>query len=289
MTPSTQVGTTIAERIRDELHLFTPTERKAGHVLLANYPVVGLETVAEFARRAAVSAPTVLRFIARLGFQSYPDFQRALRDELDAQRQSPLAKARYAPELEPEAAQPFERFRDALVDNLRETFGHLPPGEFDMVVDLLSDRRRQVMAVGGRFTDVLARHLAVHLQVIRSGVHHFGGQPSTWRDRLIDMGQRDVLVVFDIRRYQDDLFGLAEAAARRGTTVILFTDQWLSPVARHAKVILSARVTVPSRWDSMAGMLGLVEALLAAVTERGWDETSRRIAAIDALKGSARS
>lgn len=277
---------TIAERIRDEMHLFTPTERKAGHVLLANYPVAGLETVAEFARRATVSAPTVLRFIARLGFSSYPDFQRALREELDKQSQSPLAKGRYGPERGAEG--PFERFRDALVDNMRETFRHLPPGEFDGLVDLFSDRKRRIATVGGRFTDVMARHLAVHLRVIRGGVGHMGGQPATWRDQLIDMGQRDVLVIFDIRRYQDDLLALAEAAARRGVSVVLFTDQWLSPVARHARFIISARVTVPSRWDSMTGMLGLVEALLAAVTERGWDETSRRIAAIDALKGSAR-
>lgn len=34
------------------------------------------------------------------------------------------------------------------------------------------------------------------------------GQESTWRDQLIDMGKRDVLVLFDIRRYLDFLFFL---------------------------------------------------------------------------------
>lgn len=286
MSASEAGDLTIAERIRDEMHRFTPTERKAGHVLLANYPVAGLETVAEFARRATVSAPTILRFIARLGFSSYPDFQRALREELDKQSQSPLAKSKYAPDRA--EVGPLERFRDTLADNLRETFRHLPAGEFEALVDLLSDHRRTIAVVGGRFSDVLARHLAVHLRVIRGGVTHMGEQPATWPDRLIDMGQRDVLVLFDIRRYQEDLLALAEAAARRGIAVVLFTDQWLSPVARHARIIISARVQVPSRWDSMTGMLGLVEALLAAITERGWDETSRRIAAIDGLKRPAR-
>ncbi|HET8726868.1 MAG TPA: RpiR family transcriptional regulator, partial [Alphaproteobacteria bacterium] len=81
---------TIAEQIRKRLHQFTNTERKAAHVLLATYPLAGLEPVAEFAVRAGVSAPTILRFVARLGIGSYPEFQRLLRDELEARLKSPL-------------------------------------------------------------------------------------------------------------------------------------------------------------------------------------------------------
>jgi DNA-binding MurR/RpiR family transcriptional regulator len=279
-------GLSIAERIRDEMHRFTPTERKAGYVLLANYPVAGLETVAEFAKRATVSAPTVLRFVARLGFAGYPEFQRGLREELDKQSQSPLAKGHFG-RVEA-AAGPLERYRDALIENIRETFRHVPAVEFDALVEAFSDRRRKIAVAGGRFTDVLARHLASHLRVIRSGVSHFDGQTSTWRDGLIDLGHRDLLVLFDIRRYQDDLLSFAEAAAQRGVTLVLFTDQWLSPIARYSRHIISARVAVPSRWDSMTGMLGIMEAILAAVTERSWDETSRRISAIDGLREKGR-
>lgn len=277
---------TIAERIRSEMHRFTPTERKAAQVLLANYPVAGLETVAEFAGRAGVSAPTVLRFVARLDFGGYPEFQRALREELDKQSQSPLAKGRYA--HLPEGDGPYERFRDGLVENLVETFRHFPESEFDAVVETLTDRRRRIHLIGGRFTDSLAVHMAAHLRVIRSGVTHLVGQASNWRDQLIDMGPRDVLVVFDIRRYQDDLHSLAEVAARRGVTVILFTDQWLSPIARFARHVLAARVQVTSRWDSLTAMIGMSEAILASATERSWDEASRRIAAIDAMKSGNR-
>lgn len=275
-------GITISERIRSEMHRFTPRERKAAQVLLANYPVAGLETVAELAGRASVSAPTVLRFVARLGFGGYPEFQRALREELDKQSQSPLAKSRYA--HEPDGEGPYERFRDELVENVVETFRRLPEAEFDALVETLTDRRRRIHVIGGRFTDSLAMHLVAHLRVIRAGVAHVGGQPGNWRDQMVDMAPRDVLVVFDIRRYQDDLAAFAEAASRRGLTVVLFTDQWLSPVARFARHVVSARVQVSSRWDSMTAILGITEALLAAATERSWDESSRRIASIEALK-----
>ncbi|WP_181707385.1 MurR/RpiR family transcriptional regulator [Chthonobacter rhizosphaerae] len=274
---------TIAERIRDDLHRFTPTERKAAHVLLANYPVAGLETTAEFAKRADVSAPTVLRFVSRLGFQSYPDFQRALREELDKQGQSPLAKKAYG-SGEAGIGGPLAAFRDGLVDNIRETFRHVPAAEFDAVVTLLADRRRPVHLIGGRFTDVLAAHMTAHLRVVRPGVGHISGQPGNWRDQAVDYGRSDVVVMFDIRRYQDDLARLAGVAAGRGATVVLMTDQWLSPIARHARHVLSARVAVPSRWDSLTAMLALSEAVLAAVTERIWPDAEQRIQAIDGLR-----
>ncbi|WP_308439835.1 MurR/RpiR family transcriptional regulator [Streptomyces zaomyceticus] len=52
----------------------SPVERRVARVLLAACPSVGLETVAAIADRAGVSAPTVLRFVACLGFAGFPDF-----------------------------------------------------------------------------------------------------------------------------------------------------------------------------------------------------------------------
>jgi DNA-binding MurR/RpiR family transcriptional regulator len=62
------------------------------------------------------------------------------------------------------------------------------------------------------------------------------------------------------------------------------TDQWLSPVARHARHIFSARVGAPSRWDSHVGLLALAEALVAAVVERRWEEVSRRLARAETMR-----
>src|SRR5690348_16396499 len=84
---------TLADRIRHEMETFTTSEKRAAHVLLSHYPFAGLETVAEFAARAGISAPSVLRFVTRLGFSGFPEFQKHLREELEARLLSPLAKA----------------------------------------------------------------------------------------------------------------------------------------------------------------------------------------------------
>ncbi|RUV37845.1 MurR/RpiR family transcriptional regulator, partial [Mesorhizobium sp. M7A.F.Ca.MR.228.00.0.0] len=75
----------IAELIADRLGTMPAGERRAAQTLIANYPMIGLKTVAEFSAAAGVSSPTILRFVARLGFQNYPEFQSSLQDELAAQ------------------------------------------------------------------------------------------------------------------------------------------------------------------------------------------------------------
>lgn len=74
----------VSERIAQKIGSFPASERRAAQALMANYPVVGLGTVAEFARAAGVSSPSVLRFVGRLGFSAYPEFQASLKEELAA-------------------------------------------------------------------------------------------------------------------------------------------------------------------------------------------------------------
>jgi len=81
----------LAEGIRRRLGECSPAERKVGRVLLAAYPSAGFETVARLAERAGVSGPTVVRFVNRLGFRGFPDFQQALREELAERTASPLS------------------------------------------------------------------------------------------------------------------------------------------------------------------------------------------------------
>jgi DNA-binding MurR/RpiR family transcriptional regulator len=275
-------GSSLAERIRHEMDAFTPSEKRAAHLLLSHYPFAGLDTVAEFASRAGISAPSALRFVTRLGFSGFPEFQKHLREELEAQLLSPLAKA--GPSDKSHGAPALSSFAEAAIANLTATVDNIAPAEFDAVVALLSDRRRHIHFTGGRFTGALARYAESHFRIVRSDVHFIESQPALWRDRMIEIGRRDVIVSYDIRRYQEDVIALSEAAAKQGATVVLLTDPWLSPIARVARHILPAHVTVPSNWDSSAGLMLLTEALVAAVTKHLWETAKPRMEAIERLR-----
>jgi DNA-binding MurR/RpiR family transcriptional regulator len=259
--------------------LLTRSEKRVAHTLLANYPLQGLETAAQFAQRAGVSTPSVLRFAARIGFTSYADFQRRLKEEVEARLQSPLAKTAAAP-----SAAPVQPFGEAVAENIVETFRHLSASDLEAVGALLADPRRPLHLLGGRFTDSLARYMTAHLRILRPNVSHIEGQRENWQDQLIDMGARDVLLLIDIRRYQPDLTDFAAAAAKQRVTTILLTDQWLSPAARVAQHILPARIAVPSAWDSSSALLAIMEALIADVMSRRWNESRKRMTLVEGLR-----
>jgi DNA-binding MurR/RpiR family transcriptional regulator len=101
------------------------------------------------------------------------------------------------------------------------------------------------------------------------------------------MGKRDVLLVFDIRRYQPSLLRLAQAASKRQAKVVLVTDQWLSPISRLATHVLPARVAVPSVWDSSVALMAIAEALLAETTEQEWEYGQKRMRELEAVRGPA--
>ena len=272
--------TSIAERIRRDLGSFTPNERRAAHRLLADYPMAGLDTVAGLGEAAGVSAPTVLRMVSKLGFPSYGSFQKALRAELTERLATPLMKGGDAALGNDRLG----RFAETIMANVRETAANVPRGEFEAVVRLLADTHRQAFILGGRFTDPLAGYLGAHLRVLRPNVRRITGGRASWFDQLLDVGKRDTVVLFDIRRYSTDLAAFAESAVGRGATVVLITDQWLSPISRVAAHVLPAHVAAPSIWDSSGGLVLIAEAILAAVARELGPKARDRLAMIEKLR-----
>lgn len=269
----------IREQVQAVLGSLPAAEKKIAHAFLANYPSIGLSTIAELAALAGASAPTVLRFVARLGFDSYPDFQRRLRADVQAQLMSPLERARSSG---PANENPALKASFAnIVGNLEATLKAVPESEFEAACELLSDPRSACCFVGGRFTDAIAAYMAAHLRIIRPGVRHFGGQTSTWRDQLLDIRPGDVAVLFDIRRYQSDLVRLGELLTERKARIILITDPWLSPIARSARVVLPCVVDADRTWDSSVTLLALAEALIDRVSRSQATAASARMQTLE--------
>ena len=73
-----------------------------------------------------------------------------------------------------------------------------------------------------------------------------------------------------------------------GIQIILFTDQWASPVAKAAAKVFRVHIEAPSAWDSSVVTLFIVEALIEAVQSSGWEETSDRMKTLEGLFEASR-
>ncbi len=258
---------TLAEQVRQHLDTLPRAERRVAHALLARYPMAGLGTVASFAERARTSSPTIIRFVGRLGFANYGEFQSALRRELEERLQGPLARYEHPP-AGGDSGDTCERVSAALCRNIQHAAAALNRSELALIVKTLADERRSVHLIGGRFTGMLAGYFFGYLRELRPRVLLMveGGQ--CWVEWLLDVGRRDVLIVFDFRRYQQGVIELAHNADNRGVTIVLITDTWTSPIAQSARHVLCVPVEVPGAYDSGTAGLALVEILVAALVER---------------------
>ena len=271
---------TVAERLQLRLAELTPAERKVARALMAEYPVRGLQPVAKLAAAAGVSAPTVIRLVSKLSFDSYAGFQQSLKSEVSARLSSPLTMHATRSAAD---GDPLSRSEQLFCDGIRTSFARLPRPEFEQVIRLLADQRRSVTMIGGRFSSMLAEYLAAHLRVLRPNVHVISSIGADRTSTLLDIGRRDVLIAFDYRRYQHDTVRAAAMAKRRGATLIAFTDPYLSPLAAHADVILTTSVQSPSPFGALTPAVALVEAIVTALVDRLGDQPLERMARYDAL------
>lgn len=279
---------TVAERIHLVFESLTRSERKLANAILSNYPMSGLGTITALAESAGVSTPTVVRMVKKLGFDGYARFQAQLRRELEATLSSPLAKHDRWADGAPET-HILNRFTEAVIDNIRQTLRHIRPEDFNTVARLLSDGDRHLFVVGGRITQALAGYFFTHMQVNRGGLTLIPSHASAWPHYVLDMKRGDVLVAFDIRRYETEILHLTEAAAQRGAKLVLLTDQWGSPAAKNADHVFHIRIEVPSAWDSSVASLLVVEALIAAVETATWDSARERLKVLEALFDKTRT
>ena len=272
----------VRELIREQFSNLTLSERKFAQALLDDYPSAGLASITSAAATADVSTPTVARMVQKLGFKGYPQFHQALLQELQAKVSGPTQRrANWASDV-PESHL-LNRFAQAVTHNLGQTFANVDAAQFDKAVEHLARDTGCLYVVGGRITKAMAEYAFTHFQPIRPRVTHMTSSSATWPHYVLDMQAGDVLLLFDVRRYESNLLRLAELAAERGVVILLITDQWTSPVAEIAQSSFNCWVEIPSAWDSNTSTMMLLEALIAATQEHRWPQTKDRYEQLDQL------
>ena len=278
--------TAVAPRVRVAMEAMsdslTPSERRLRSVILADYPFAALGPILDLAERANVSAPSISRFVAKLGYRGFQEFQQSLLAELKESQSSPIElHGKQAPAV----AHALTDCATRAIALTRDMADRMPPDQFDRICAMLADPRRRVFMLGGRMSDAIAQYFLRHLRQIRADVFHVPPDLEHWPDYLLRMRPRDVVVIFDFRRYDPKLARFATQARGRKAQTVVITDPWISPAAKGAAELVTIPIDSGTLWDSYVPAFTLVEALLVPLAERDWEATRARISAWDGLRG----
>ncbi|MBB4105701.1 MurR/RpiR family transcriptional regulator [Allorhizobium borbori] len=277
------VQPTIRDMLIDARPGMTQAEERITAVLLTEYPSAGLGSASALARRAGVSDPTVLRLVAKLGFQGFGEFQKQLLNEIEARLHSPL--------LMMEAKRPLsgsqsaaERYLASVSDALARMAAPGDDALFEKASKLIMEAKGKVYLLGGRFSRHLAGMLAGYLSQLRKDVTDLGEVNARSIDALVDFGRNDVLIVFDYRRYQNDTIRYGHQVLAQGGRLVLFTDPWKSPLAEKAEVVFTCSLEAESPFDTMAPALAQLEALTAQLLAGIGRSARARIERLEAIR-----
>lgn len=279
---ATESRDSVASRIRERMGDCSPAERKVARTILASYPVAGLETVAGLAEYADVSGATVVRFVTRLGYSGFPDFQRALRDELEQRSASPSdLYARTSRDRSRVTPGDYSPIAEPTVEDLRATFGGMSHHDFETAVSALANLKNRVWVVGGRYSGFLGEYLAASLEQLRPGVQMVPNMASLRAATMVGFDSKDVLVAFDFRRYEPATRNLVQHAKARKATVVLVTDTWVSPCVSEADAVLTSVSSERGPFDSVVPVMAIIEALFEATLTRIGDSARDRMERVE--------
>ncbi|MCG8615391.1 MAG: MurR/RpiR family transcriptional regulator [Desulfobacterales bacterium] len=266
------------------LDKLTPKEKKIADFFARNYDDLVFENLSSIGRKADVSKPTVLRFINKLGFARFAEFNRALRDEMNLTHDTlhirySLKKKLLQDSQEDILAQNFSN----TIKNLETTYSRMDRAVFTEIARAIADVRGRLYIFGQRSSHALAYMFYNMIRRVLADIMLVPAGCSAEPDPLLDVTADDVLFVVFRHPYGTDAARLISYFRSCGGKVILLTDSELNPasdLADHQLVVNTEGVSV---FTSSTSILAVLESLNIAVLGFADTDISERLERAESL------
>lgn len=288
--PSAEAGRGLLVRIRAELPGLRPAERRVARVVLEDPAGVAQRTIGALARQCDTSGATVLRFCHAVGYRHYPDLR------LDLAREASRAEAGNGPG-------PLLTGDIGVADTLPEIVAKIAWSDARAIEDTAATIDLETLA---NAIDAVGRAQRVDIygvgasgfvaQDLHQKLHRIGLLSSVWPDphaaltSAALLGSTDVAIAISHTGTTIDTIEALRVAESRGATTIAITNFGDSPLAGHARHVLTtaARETTfrSGAMASRIAQLAVVDCLFVGVAQRSYERTMQALErTFDAVQG----
>ena len=269
----------VLQTIRAGMDSFSKGQKRIAAFILDNYDRAAFMTAAKLGETASVSESTVVRFAAQLGYDGYPDMQKALQ-ELIRGRLTSIQRIQVSRD-QMTGSDILGSVMQRDMNSIHDVIERLDREEFERVVDKLL-HAKHIYILGVRSSSFLAGYLTFYLHLIFKNVTLVQSSAAgEIYEQLVHIGPGDVLVSISFPRYSKMAIHAVEFACRRGGDVVAVTDSPISPMYKMASASLLASSDMISFVDSMAAPLSLLNALILAVGQQRRDDLSATLAEME--------
>ena len=223
----------LLKSIEERMSTFSKGQKRIARYILSDLPKAAFLTAAAFGKETEVSESTVVRFATELGYDGFPQMQKALQDALVG------------------------RFCDGNTSNSPATIQKEAVTKAGHAIS--SARRIYLIAQGAE--KLLADYMGSCLEKTFADVHIL----STNSGKLCHIGAEDAAVVFSFPPYDPVVAEMAAHSRNAGAKVVGITNGENAPICADCDHCFFANADNKPYGLSLLKPMTLVEELLAAV------------------------
>lgn len=249
--------------LQNKVHNFSKGQRLLATYITEAYDKAAFMTASKLGKTVGVSESTVVRFAVELGYNGYPEMQKAMQDmvlnRLTSVQRIEVANDRIGDQ------DVLTTVLQSDADKLRQTAEIISREDFAAAVNAIKKARR-IYVLGARSVAPLANFLGYYLNFMFNDVRIITASgASEVFEKLIALGPEDVVVAFSYPRYSAATAKGAQYCRANGATVIGFTDSRLSPLGQNSDYVVVAKSDMVSLVDSIVAPLSVINALIVAL------------------------
>lgn len=268
---------TLESRIKAALPGISRSNQKLARFVLENGLFVAFASATELGDKTGVSAATVVRFCQMLGYEGYPELQKAVRETLPTYVNK---VQRMGQGYNLDKSQVIQRVFELDSENLTLTRELLNHERFWAAMAALG-KSSDILVVGGGLSAGPALYMAHSLKTLGFDARLIleGGIPLALE--LVRLKPTSVFVGISVWRYVAETVNALEQAKNRGATRIAITDSIVSPLAQGADYAFQIGTEGAAHALSLTSVLSLINAFIAALSLEYPEHTAGALQEVD--------
>lgn len=259
----------LINQIKKKFSKLSKGQKLIAEYIINNYDKAAFMTASKIGQKVGVSESTVVRFANTLGFEGYPQLQRALQ-EIIKTKLTTVQRVEMGTQYSNEG----DIIRKVLrsdMDNIHYTLENIDYDVFQKVINeiFLADK---IYIVGLRSSTALAEYFGFYLNMILDNVRIVGYGVSDIFEQTLRVTENDLVIGISFPRYSNRTIEALRYIKEQNVKIIGITDTVLSPLNEICSYTLTAKSNMASFVDSLVAPLSLLNAIIVAVGMREKDE-----------------
>ena len=258
---------------------FSKGQRRIAGYITESYDKAAFMTASRLGKTVGVSESTVVRFAVELGFDGYPEMQKAMQEmvmnRLTSVQRIEVANDRIGNQ------DILTKVLQADADKLRQTAETVSRENFQSAVSAILKARR-IYVLGVRSAAPLANFAGYYMNYMFQDIRVITASGAgEMFENLVGITPEDVVIAFSFPRYSSATLKAAQFCREVGATVVGITNSHLSPLAANSDYVLIAKSDMVSLVDSLVAPLSVVNALLVALASAREKEVQKSLGTLE--------